>query len=55
MNKCSTCNSKQPHLHPAVQLGGEVQICADAFHLTPTLQNPPQFIALVEAARAAKK
>lgn len=37
--KCPTCQSPQPHLHPAMQHEGEVQPCRDAFHLTVTPQN----------------
>ena len=44
---CPTCESKHPHLHPAVQVGGEVQLCADAFHLRVTPQNTPELIAEV--------
>jgi hypothetical protein len=40
--KCPTCESPQPHLHPAVQHEGEVQPCGDAFHRIVTPQNPPQ-------------
>lgn len=31
-NRCPTCDSTAPHLHPAVQQGGEVEICKDAWH-----------------------
>lgn len=29
---CPTCDSPNPELHPAMNLGGEVQPCRDAFH-----------------------
>lgn len=29
---CPTCDSPQPHLHPAMQHGGEVQPCTDPWH-----------------------
>lgn len=32
--RCRTCNSHNPKLHPAVQDGGEVSVCPDAFHAT---------------------
>jgi hypothetical protein len=51
---CPTCGASKPHLHPAAQHGGEIEICPDAFHLTPTPQNRPEYIAAVEAKRAAK-
>lgn len=52
---CPTCDAPQPHLHPAVQCGGEVEICRDAFHLTPTPMNKPEWIAAVreKQSRAA--
>lgn len=36
---CPTCNSPAPHLHPAVQHEGEVNICTDDFHTQVTPQN----------------
>lgn len=51
---CKTCGSKQPHLHPAVQHEGEVHVCTDAFHLRPTPQNSPEYIAAVTAKLAAR-
>lgn len=32
LNRCPTCNSPLPKLHPAVQQGGEVQPCKDSWH-----------------------
>ena len=32
MNRCPTCNSPSPGMHPAVQWEGEVEICIDSFH-----------------------
>jgi hypothetical protein len=37
--RCPTCDSHAPHLHPAVQSGGEVQPCADPFHHVVTPEN----------------
>ena len=31
-NRCPTCQSPAPHLHPALQHEGEVERCKDAFH-----------------------
>lgn len=39
MSKCKTCDSPRPHLHPAMNNGGEVQPCKDKFHLADTPQN----------------
>lgn len=50
--KCPRCTSTRPHLHPAVQHGGEVELCTDDFHLTPTNQNGPKYIAAVLKKRA---
>ncbi len=30
--KCPTCDSPSPHLHPAVQYEGEVQVCSNRWH-----------------------
>lgn len=51
MKRCPTCNSPAPHMHPAVQYEGEVELCIDDFHLTPTPQNPPEYIERVLAKR----
>lgn len=51
MTRCPTCNCPEPHLHPAMQSGGEVEVCADGYHLTPTPQNLPAYIELVAAKR----
>jgi hypothetical protein len=37
--KCNKCGSRAPHLHPAVQSGGEVQPCYDDFHRRVTPEN----------------
>ena len=50
--RCPSCTSNAPHLHPAVQHGGEVEMCTDEFHLRPTPQNTGAHIALVRATRA---
>jgi len=41
-DKCPACASTEPHLHPAVQEGGEVQPCIHPFHLIVTAQNTPE-------------
>lgn len=53
MTECPTCKSTAPHLHPAAQHGGEVEFCADSFHLTPTPQNKPEYIRGVIAKQRA--
>ena len=37
--KCPTCGSPKPHLHPAVQVDGEVHVCRDEFHAQHTPEN----------------
>lgn len=37
--RCPKCASPAPHLHPAVQHGGEVEICKHDFHRQVTAQN----------------
>lgn len=49
MTKCRTCGSTAPHMHPAMQHEGEVELCTNAFHLTPTPQNKPEYIEAVSA------
>lgn len=53
--KCPTCNSTAPHMHPAMQHEGEVELCVDDFHLMPTNQNTPNYIAAVLAKRENRK
>ena len=53
--KCPHCESPAPHLHPAVQLEGEVEVCAHDFHLVETPQNMPAYIAAVHAKRARQE
>jgi len=48
MKRCPKCNSPAPHLHPAVQYGGEVQPCRDDYHRQATAENTPEKIADVE-------
>jgi len=52
--KCPTCESTAPHMHPAVQHEGEVEICPDEFHLAETPQNRPEYRDAVARKRASK-
>lgn len=52
--RCPTCGSPAPHQHPAMQCEGEVNVCADEYHLTRTNQNRPEWIAEVAAVRAKR-
>lgn len=40
-HKCPRCDSPAPHLHPAIQCGGEVQPCTDPYHSIRTPENAP--------------
>lgn len=55
MRRCKTCGSTAPQLHPAVQVGGEVEVCGDSFHLTITPQNKLSFIIECERKRMAQE
>lgn len=54
MSKCPTCKSPAPHRHPATMFEGEVFTCIDDYHLTPTNQNKPEYIAMVHAERQSR-
>lgn len=54
MTKCPTCGSTAPHMHPTVQHEGEVTLCFDVFHLTPTSQNHPEYIEAVQRERTRR-
>lgn len=45
--QCPRCKSPSPERHPAVQFGGEVEICTHDFHLRETPQNTPSLIVAV--------
>jgi uncharacterized OB-fold protein len=51
MDECPRCGSSHPHMHPAVQVEGEVSTCHHDFHLRPTPQNRPAYIAAVIEAQ----
>lgn len=42
-SECPKCGSKQPHLHPAMQAEGEVELCVDDFHLIETPSNTEKY------------
>lgn len=53
-HNCPSCGSEAPHLHPAVQIGGEVEVCTDAYHLIRTNQNRDDCIAAVKSKAEAR-
>lgn len=48
-NRCPTCDSPAPHLHPSMQFEGEVDPCDNEFHQQVTSLNTPAVIAVVGA------
>lgn len=42
--ECPRCGSPEPHLHPSVQFGGEVETCPHEFHLRRTYLNRPEYV-----------
>jgi hypothetical protein len=54
MDNCPRCESPEPHLHPSVQVEGEVETCTHPFHLTPTPQNSEHYIDMVKAKMREK-
>jgi hypothetical protein len=54
-DECPHCGSSAPHLHPSVQVEGEVELCTHEFHLRATSQNTPAYIASVLKKRQAKE
>lgn len=51
-HRCPTCNSRDPHLHPAMAFEGEVEVCVDDFHTIPTAENTVAHIKAVHDKRA---
>lgn len=51
---CPICGSPAPHLHPAVQEGGEVETCTGDFHLRVTPSNTKEYREMVLVKRAKK-
>ena len=47
MSECPECKSTKPHLHPAMQHEGEVELCTNSFHLRKTNQNTQEYINAV--------
>lgn len=43
-DRCPTCGSPKPELHPATALEGEVGICKNDFHFQVTASNTPSRI-----------
>lgn len=39
--RCPRCDSPAPHLHPAMQCEGEVEVCRDAWHGAERREDPP--------------
>ena len=52
--RCPRCNSRDPHLHPAMSFEGEVEVCTHDYHLIPTAQNTEKHRAAVIAKRETK-
>ena len=52
---CPACKSASPERHPAMQSGGEIELCTHDYHLQPTAQNRPEYIAAVLEKRAHSK
>ena len=55
MTRCPSCNSPSPHLHPAMQFDGEVEVCGNEFHLQATPQQKPEYIEAYKQKRTPMK
>lgn len=54
-DRCPTCESPEPKLHPAVQHEGEVQLCNDAYHQAAEPTADKQVNQLLEAICKAQE
>lgn len=52
---CPACDSPAPELHPAVQCGGEVQVCANPWHAPAAPKAPSRNFATRSELTASRR